>query len=141
VVEEETEKTDMAEDGLEEAVRGPWADGRRSARQGSTTVLVIRVTSRAVIDNHVEGRGLFDCLYTFLSHAPRPFRTSQSRGLRGLSSRLFLFGEGGRDITFWETSENISLKLSNPGRRFVSPLLEGGLQVGGAVGRSRIMRK
>jgi hypothetical protein len=42
---------------------------------------------------------------------------------------LFLFREGG--FTFWETCENISLLLSNPGRRFVSPLLEGGLQVGG----------
>jgi hypothetical protein len=46
---------------------------------------------------------------------------------------LFLFGEGGRGITFWETSGNISLLLSNPDRRFVSPFLEGGLQVGGAV--------
>ena len=44
---------------------------------------------------------------------------------------LFLFREGGRGFTFWETCENISLLLSNPGRRFVSPLLEGGLQVGG----------
>jgi hypothetical protein len=44
---------------------------------------------------------------------------------------LFLFGEGGRGITFWETCENTSLLLSNPGRRFVSPLLECGLQVGG----------
>jgi hypothetical protein len=46
---------------------------------------------------------------------------------------LFLFAEGGCDITFWETSENISLLLSDPGRQFVSPFLEGGLQVGGAV--------
>jgi hypothetical protein len=61
VVEEETEKTDVAEEGLEEAVRGPWTSARRGARQRST-VLVVRAMLRAAIDNDVEGRGVFDCL-------------------------------------------------------------------------------
>jgi len=43
-----------------------------------------------------------------------------SRTHHGLSERaFFLFAEGGCDIAFWETSENISLTLRNPNQRFM----------------------
>ena len=55
MVEEETEKTDVAEEGLEEGVRGAVC-GRAVRR--SSRFHVVRAMSRAVIDNHVEGGGV-----------------------------------------------------------------------------------
>ena len=58
VVEEETEKTDVAEEGFEEGVRCErGAVGGRAVRC-SSRFHVVRAMSRAVIDNHVEGGGV-----------------------------------------------------------------------------------